>query len=227
MTFSHPGSQYGVWLGGCVAQDSGRAAEVDIAGLDRPGRPPRRRLVGPVQVRVRDDLVRRRRPPFRLIPRRVGVADEGRVVPPGRTHRAASSGCTHRSLRRPRRAARLRGPTARSRGWCPQRSRRSSSPPAARHRPEPVRGRSASRRFPSQAARRNAGPRQRGSVPAAPSRPGGRRSRQPRRARERPRRRRSARRRRGVRCSAGSPVWSWPSLTHAGLLPPSHASPAH
>ena len=37
-------------------------AEVDVLGLDRPALPPRRRLVGPVQVRVRDDLVRRRRP---------------------------------------------------------------------------------------------------------------------------------------------------------------------
>ena len=32
---------------------------------------------------MRDDLVRRRRPPCRLIVRRVGVADQGRVVPPG------------------------------------------------------------------------------------------------------------------------------------------------
>src|SRR5947209_17112787 len=39
------------------------AGEVDVPGLDRSGRPPGRRLVGPVQVRVRDDLVRRRRPP--------------------------------------------------------------------------------------------------------------------------------------------------------------------
>jgi hypothetical protein len=36
-----------------VAHASGRAAEVDILGLDRPGRPPRRRLVRPVKVRVR------------------------------------------------------------------------------------------------------------------------------------------------------------------------------
>src|SRR6266702_6774520 len=66
-----------------VAQASRRAAEVDVLGLDRPGRPPRRRLVGPVQVRVRDDLVRRRRPPCRLVLRRVRGADTGRVVPPG------------------------------------------------------------------------------------------------------------------------------------------------
>ena len=65
-----------------LAQASGRAAEVDIGGRDRPGRPPRRRLVPPVQVRMRDDLVRRRRPPCRLIPRRVGVVDQGRVVAP-------------------------------------------------------------------------------------------------------------------------------------------------
>ena len=41
----------------------GRAAEVDIVGLDRPGRAARRRLVAPVQVGVRDDLVRRRGSP--------------------------------------------------------------------------------------------------------------------------------------------------------------------
>ena len=31
---------------------------------------------------MRDDLIRWRRPPGRLVPRRVGVADQGRVVPP-------------------------------------------------------------------------------------------------------------------------------------------------
>ena len=65
-----------------VTQASGPAAEADILGLDRPGRPPRRRLVRPVQVRVGDDLVRRRRPPSRLVLCRMGVADKGRVVPP-------------------------------------------------------------------------------------------------------------------------------------------------
>src|SRR6266496_6343506 len=86
--------------------------------------------------------------------------------------RGASSGCTHRSVRRRRRVARLRGPTARSQGWCPRRSRRSSSRRADRRRPESARGRSATRRSPSQAARRSAGPRQRGPVPAEPSRQG-------------------------------------------------------
>ena len=56
--------------------------EVDVLGRDRPGRPPWSRLVGPVQVRVGDDLVWRRRPPFRVVLGRVGVADQGRVVPP-------------------------------------------------------------------------------------------------------------------------------------------------
>ena len=59
---------------------SRRCTEVDVAGLDRPGRPPRRRLVAPVEVGMRDDLVRRRRSPGRQVLRRVGVADEGRVV---------------------------------------------------------------------------------------------------------------------------------------------------
>src|SRR5207249_10558213 len=67
-----------------VARASGRSAEVDLLGLDRPGCPPRRRLVGPVQVRVRDDLVRRRRTPCRLVLRRVGVADQRREI--GRAH---------------------------------------------------------------------------------------------------------------------------------------------
>src|SRR5271165_1552562 len=57
-------------------------AEVDLVGRHRPGGPPRRRLVGPVQVRVRDDLVGGRRPPRRLVLRRVGVTDQDRVVPP-------------------------------------------------------------------------------------------------------------------------------------------------
>ena len=69
-----------------VARDalSGRAAaglarrgvEVDGVGLDRPSGPPRRGLVGPVQVRVRDHLVRWRRAPGCLVLRRMRVADE-------------------------------------------------------------------------------------------------------------------------------------------------------
>ncbi len=49
----------------------------------RPYRPSAPALSGRSStVRVRDDLVWRRRPPCRLVPRRVGVADQGRVVPP-------------------------------------------------------------------------------------------------------------------------------------------------
>jgi hypothetical protein len=57
-------------------------AEVDLLGLDYLGRPPRRCLIGPIQIRVRDDLVRRRRSPCRAVLRRVGVTDKGYVVPP-------------------------------------------------------------------------------------------------------------------------------------------------
>ena len=39
------------------------AAEVDLLGLDRPGRPSRRRLIGPVEVGVGNDLARRGRAP--------------------------------------------------------------------------------------------------------------------------------------------------------------------
>ena len=69
---------------------------------------------------------------------------------------------------------------------------------------------------PAPGPRRSAGPRRRGPAPAVPSRRGCRRSRRRRRARARPRRRRSARRRRGVRCSAGSRVWSWFPPSHVG-----------
>jgi hypothetical protein len=61
----------------------GLLAEVHLLGLDGPRRPARRRLVGPVQVRVRDDRLRRRRSPGRLVPGRVRVTDQGRVVSPG------------------------------------------------------------------------------------------------------------------------------------------------
>src|SRR2546428_6670988 len=64
------------------AEASGRAAEVDIPGLDRPARAPGRPLVGPVQVRMRDDLGRRRRSPCRQVFRGVSVLDQGRVVSP-------------------------------------------------------------------------------------------------------------------------------------------------
>src|SRR5438105_12850443 len=70
------------WFSQDVAQASGLAAEVHILGLNRPGRSPRCGLVGPVQIRVRDDLVRRRCSPCRLVLRRVGVPDKGRAVSP-------------------------------------------------------------------------------------------------------------------------------------------------
>src|SRR6476659_3556027 len=64
-----------------VTAASGRP-EVDVLGRDRPCRAPRLLFVGPVEVRVRDHEVWRRGSPRRRILRRVGVADEGRVVPP-------------------------------------------------------------------------------------------------------------------------------------------------
>src|SRR5580704_9148575 len=60
-----------------------RVSEIDVLGFDRPGRPPRRRLVGPVQVRVRDHLVRRGRAPPGLVLRGVRVADQCRVIASG------------------------------------------------------------------------------------------------------------------------------------------------
>src|SRR3954466_3798874 len=62
---------------------SGLTAEVDVLRLDRSGRPPRRGLVLPVEVCVRDHLLRRRRSPRGLVLRRVGIADESRVIPAG------------------------------------------------------------------------------------------------------------------------------------------------
>lgn len=59
----------------------GGTAEVDILGLDNPRRPPRRGLVGPVHICVRDDLIRWRRAPCRLVLRCMGVADKCDVVP--------------------------------------------------------------------------------------------------------------------------------------------------
>src|SRR5580704_6619027 len=59
------------------------SGEMDVLGLDRPGRPPGCRLVRPVQVRVRDDLVRRGRTPLGLVLRGVRVADQYRVVASG------------------------------------------------------------------------------------------------------------------------------------------------
>src|SRR5437773_1897453 len=56
--------------------------EIDVLGLDRAGRTPRRRLVLPIEVRVRDDLVGWGRTPSRLVLRRVSVAHESRVVTP-------------------------------------------------------------------------------------------------------------------------------------------------
>src|SRR6188508_1331301 len=80
------GSGSGTWSRSCAsyaASSSGASgrAEVDFLGLDRAGRPSGRRLVLPVQVRVRDHLLRWGRAPLRLVLGRVGVADQGRVVP--------------------------------------------------------------------------------------------------------------------------------------------------
>src|SRR5271169_4397081 len=65
-----------------TATDFRTSYRVDILCLDRPARPPWRRLVLPVQVCVRDDLIRRRCPPRRVVLRRVGVADKVHVVTP-------------------------------------------------------------------------------------------------------------------------------------------------
>ena len=54
--------------------------EVDVLGLDGSRLSARGRLVGPVQVRVRDDHLRWGRAPFGLVLGGVRVADERRVV---------------------------------------------------------------------------------------------------------------------------------------------------
>jgi hypothetical protein len=72
---------------------------------------------------------------------------------PSRTHRGASSGCRHLSVRPQRITARRRVPTVRSKGSCLRRSRRSSSRRTAQRRPWPAPARSASRRCLSRADR--------------------------------------------------------------------------
>src|SRR6476619_7911582 len=57
--------------------------EVHVLGLDRARRPTRRRLVGPVQVGVSDDLLGRRRAPLRQVLGGVRVTDQGGVVAAG------------------------------------------------------------------------------------------------------------------------------------------------
>jgi hypothetical protein len=58
----------------------GRCAEDDILSLDRAGRSSGRGLVAPVQVRVRDHLLGRRRAPYRVVPGCVCIAHKNRVV---------------------------------------------------------------------------------------------------------------------------------------------------
>jgi hypothetical protein len=85
----------------CVVMRVDLAAEVDVLGLDRPGRPAPRRLVSPIQVRVRDHLLRRRRTPWCLALGRVGVADEGRVVAPGKRAVERRAVCAPTTTSRP------------------------------------------------------------------------------------------------------------------------------
>jgi glycerate kinase len=72
----------GCWPGWrrAPAGPSRRSAEADLAGRDGARRPAGRRLVGPVEVGVRDDVTRCGRAPLRLVLGRVGVADQHRVV---------------------------------------------------------------------------------------------------------------------------------------------------
>jgi energy-coupling factor transporter ATP-binding protein EcfA2 len=65
-------------------------AEVDFLGLDGCGRAPRRGVVGPVHVRVRDHQAGRRRAPLRQVFRRVRIAHQCRVISPH--HRAVQGG---------------------------------------------------------------------------------------------------------------------------------------
>src|ERR1700752_3123165 len=58
------------------------AAEVDFLRADRARSAARRGLVVPVQVRVRDHLIRRRSAPLRLVARRVGIANKCGIVAP-------------------------------------------------------------------------------------------------------------------------------------------------
>jgi hypothetical protein len=57
-----------------LAIASDRAAEIDVLRVHRSGGSPRRGLVCPIQVPVRDDLVRRRRLPISLV-FRLRIAD--------------------------------------------------------------------------------------------------------------------------------------------------------
>src|SRR5262249_28650611 len=62
-----------------LAASSGRC-EVEVLRFDRAGRPPRGLMVAPVEIRVRDDEIRRRRAPRREILGGVRIADERRVI---------------------------------------------------------------------------------------------------------------------------------------------------
>ena len=121
-----------------------------------------------------------------LVLGRVGVADKGRVVPPDEraVERRADAriGLRARDDESPDSEARQHG----LEGGVLEGVAVVLLDERLGVAPESARGRSASRRSPSQAARRSAGPRRRGPVPAAPSRQGCRRSRRPRRARKPP-----------------------------------------
>src|SRR6267154_5529907 len=62
-----------------TSASSGRR-EVDVLRFDRAGRPAWSLMVAPVEIRVRDDEIRRRRAPRGQVLGGVRVADERRVV---------------------------------------------------------------------------------------------------------------------------------------------------
>ena len=57
------------------------STEIDILGGNCPRGAPRCCLIGPIEVRVRDNLRGRRCSPCALVIRRVGVTDERYVIP--------------------------------------------------------------------------------------------------------------------------------------------------
>ena len=81
MTFVSVGSRRGSYEPRGRSESRPRR-EVDVLGGHGSGGPARRRVVGPVEIRVRDDLVRRRRSPLRVVLGGVRVADQRRVVTP-------------------------------------------------------------------------------------------------------------------------------------------------
>ncbi len=196
----------------------------------RPCRPSVRGPRGcPVEVRVRDDELRRRRAPRREILGRVRVADEGRVV-------AADERAVQR---RAHTLVRLRadddetadgevgedGLERRS----PRTSRGTASRPAARPRRAQLRDDLPLLASLAKLVARVLDPDDR-DLGAVPSRPRCRRSRRRCRARRPRPRRRSARRSRAVRCSDGSRVSSWSPFGRGCWawteLSPARASPS-